>query len=414
MAGVQAQNSVSSPFSRFGYGVLENTGSARSLGMGRVGVGMRSALYINTINPASYTSIDSLSHIYDFGISGRFSKFKEGDNSSSTNDINFQYVSMAFPVTKWMGVVTSIQPVSFVGYEMSNSSYVDFTDVPYQELYTGKGGLSKILLGVGIEPVENFSFGVNVNYIFGPIDFNRSLVFPNNSDYYGFYNITSTSVYGFQFALGAQYDIKFADKRSITIGATFEPSVKLSGKISESEVGVVSYSGSDGSSVSKSYYTTNSEDQKIDIDYPQAFSVGVAYKKGYNWCVGADFYAQQWSNVGMNDALASTNLSDRYNIGVGGEYQPDFTSRSYLKRINYRLGGHYGVTYMRDFNDDVLDLGINFGVGLPLRYTKTTFNIGVELGQIGALQNSSIKEQYAKLIFSCTLHDVWFFKRQFE
>jgi hypothetical protein len=56
------------------------------------------------------------------------------------------------------------------------------------------------------------------------------------------------------------------------------------------------------------------------------------------------------------------------------------------------------------------DYGITFGVGLPFRNTKTSFNLGFVLGQRGTLKDDLIKENYFNINLSITFHDLWFFK----
>jgi hypothetical protein len=60
------------------------------------------------------------------------------------------------------------------------------------------------------------------------------------------------------------------------------------------------------------------------------------------------------------------------------------------------------------------DSGISFGLGLPFKGDKTSFNMACNIGQRGTLDNNLIREKYLFLSFSVTLHDFWFYKRKFE
>lgn len=408
---LQAQNNISSPFSRLGYGFLENGGSARSLGMGRVAIASRSNLHVNTLNPASYSSVDTLNHIYDFAVSARLSEFEEGNTKFNSSDVNFQYLTMAFPVTSWMGMAASVEGVSFVGYEQNFESTIG-DEVAFEQSFQGSGGLSKVVLGAGFNLNKNVSLGVNANYIFGPIDFNRSINFSDNS-FYDFTSTQSSSVHGFQFSLGTQFGFDLTTKDKVTFGATYEPAVGINGNISLTNLQLLSYS--DGTnSQSNPIYHDNVEDEEVEFEFPESYGFGVMYQRGRNFSLGADIYLQKWSEVATQSTLELDNLNDRLNVNAGFEYIPDFISPKYLSRVSYRMGGHYSKSYFKDGNEDIIDYGINFGVGLPLRYSKTSFNIGVELGKVEALSNSTVKENYIKLLLSCSLHEVWFFKRKFE
>ena len=68
------QKLINSPYSRFTIGTLEPVGSFRNLGMGGIGTALRDNSSISYSNPASYSSLDTNSFIFDFGaeIAGRF------------------------------------------------------------------------------------------------------------------------------------------------------------------------------------------------------------------------------------------------------------------------------------------------------------------------------------------------------
>jgi len=72
----QNSSSTSSPYSRFGFGSLMGTSFGRGDGMGGIGIGTRNSYQINTANPASYTSIDSLTFLVQFGLDSRFTSSK--------------------------------------------------------------------------------------------------------------------------------------------------------------------------------------------------------------------------------------------------------------------------------------------------------------------------------------------------
>jgi len=101
------------------------------------------------------------------------------------------------------------------------------------------------------------------------------------------------------------------------------------------------------------------------------------------------------------------------NLGIEVTPDPD-ALRGYFNRVHYRLGGYYSNSYLSIRGEQIKDYGITFGVGLPFKGTKTTFNLGMVLGQRGTLDNNLIKENYGIINLSFTLHDFWFFKRKFD
>ena len=75
------QKQINSPYARFNIGNLEPAASFKSLGMGGIGIGMKSNSSIYFANPASYSSIDTNSFIFDFGLDYGIVKLSDGTKS---------------------------------------------------------------------------------------------------------------------------------------------------------------------------------------------------------------------------------------------------------------------------------------------------------------------------------------------
>ena len=64
-----AQTSSNSPYTRYGFGELSDQHFGNSKAMGGIAYGLRNGFQVNAANPASYTAIDSLTFIFDAGLS---------------------------------------------------------------------------------------------------------------------------------------------------------------------------------------------------------------------------------------------------------------------------------------------------------------------------------------------------------
>ena len=82
----KAQNGSSSPYSRFGYGDLNDNVPNTYRAMGGVGLGMRSNKVINPSQPASFTAGDSLTFMFDLAASVMWSAYS--DVSGKRNKAN--------------------------------------------------------------------------------------------------------------------------------------------------------------------------------------------------------------------------------------------------------------------------------------------------------------------------------------
>src|SRR5690554_257533 len=83
---LQSQNRTSSPFSRYGMGELNPQGFSRNQAMGGTGIGLRSAGYLNNMNPASYSALDSMSFFFETGLQSLTQNISENGASESRSE----------------------------------------------------------------------------------------------------------------------------------------------------------------------------------------------------------------------------------------------------------------------------------------------------------------------------------------
>jgi hypothetical protein len=106
-------------------------------------------------------------------------------------------------------------------------------------------------------------------------------------------------------------------------------------------------------------------------------------------------------------------MSNSFHAGL--EIIPDPEAlRGYHNLMAFRLGGHYQNSYLQIGNEQLKDYGISFGVGLPLKNKKSSFNLAFEAGRRGSLESNLLRENYLFASFSLILYDFWFMKRKFD
>jgi hypothetical protein len=114
----QFNNNTSSPYSRFGLGELQPYSFGRTSAMGGASLASRNNQQINLANPASYSAVDSLGFMFEFGLFANYSNFSNDIGSMNATDVNFQYFAMNFQITSWLGTSLGLTPYSDVGYNV--------------------------------------------------------------------------------------------------------------------------------------------------------------------------------------------------------------------------------------------------------------------------------------------------------
>lgn len=409
----QFNNNTTSPFSRFGLGDLQSHTHGRTSAMGGATLGSRNSQQVNIANPASYTSTDSLAFLFEFGMNGKFSSYKNDIDRFATNDVNFRYFVMSFPVTRKVSTALGLTPYSDVGYDIQvNQELVNSGNVRY--LYYGEGSLSRAFWGLAVSPVKNISVGANLYYFFGSLQRKSNVIFPNNAEMYSIDKTDALRLRDFGLNYGVQATIPMEKDQSITLGATFSNKPRFTAFSSDISLKTLYLYDDSGTPFGDVDTLSYRDEVKGKIQMPMTMGMGVSYVKRNKMELNADYQFEQWSKARfLNESYYF--LTNRSIFSVGGEYIPEkFSIRSYTARMAYRAGLRYEKTYLKIGNQQVNDFGISFGVGLPVYRSNSTVNISAELGRRGSTNNDLVRENYLKLNLSVNLYDLWFVKRKFD
>lgn len=399
-ANAAAQNSTSSPYTRYGYGAITEGGFGQSTQMGGLSAGLRSAYFTNPSNPASYTAIDSLNCRIEAGASFIINKYTDEKESTKSVGGNLEYLAIHFPIKKWMAFSLGLRPYSNVGY---NNTYevTEKTDLTQDTLktrysYGGGGSISQVYLGLGFKPFTNLSVGANLLYHFGTIEHNSSASF-NQEFIYATLQTQKIKVSDICANVGLQGSFKINEDQFITIGATYQFKSELN------------------SEASKTIIASDTTVLKYDneFDTPSEFGIGFVYHINSRVLAGFDYKRTSWSNARY---FGEKPFDDVNKFAWGVQYQPGKNARKYYQRMYYRCGLNVSKSYYKVNDENLSRFAVDAGFGFPLKKgsNPTVINVGFEYGQNGNNDNGLIKEQYFKGVINVTINERWFAKRKLE
>lgn len=412
---VRAQFNTYSPYTRFGLGDLSRKGIAQNQAMGGTGVAIHENNRSNYLNPAASSAFDSMSVFFDFGANTFFNQYKTENFSNNWINMNLHHVTFASSMGKYFGLSAGIVPYSSIGYNIKQE-YNDYTTGDALDYYyKGDGGIMNFFVGASVKLFNHVSLGVTMNYLLGRLTRERYLYFPASSLYSTISTREQFNIKSPLFSFGVQYKEYINDKFFFTLGAVYDV---------ESNVGAGleyyvnnSYYGSTGAFLNDSVYinpdvSLGSDTIGNDFTIPQKIGLGLSVGIPNKLILSGDFYLQDWSNTLSGENFSLVNASSMH---FGAEYTPDIEAiRGYYKLMTYRLGGYYSNYYLEVDGYQLKDYGITFGVGLPIKSMKTSFNLAFTLGTRGTTDYNLVKENYGIITFNVTLHDLWFYKRKFE
>ncbi len=410
------QNNTNSPYTRYGYGKIADQSYGQSLAMGGIGYGLRTPGQINSLNPASYSTVDSLTFLFDFGLMGEISWMNDGNSTQRDYNGNISYLAMQFRLMKQLGMSLGARPYSYVGYNYGVQETIK--DTYSQTIYQGTGSLTQAYVGLGYELIKKrLSIGANVGFTFGNINRDIYLTFPEYSTTstgtqtkaYPVTQLATINAHDFFWEVGAQYTHPLNDKDRITVGALFSPKEKFSAGNSITRT-IYDYTGSSTSTIEESDVT--SFDQELYM--PMNIGVGFSYVKNNNLTLGADFQYQAWSKVPYPSE--NYKFKDRFKYSIGGEYVPNpYSLRNFWKKTRYRFGAYYSDSYVDIKGSGINEYGATVGLGLPFMIGRRESFLNIGAGYIRIVpEKNLIKEQYFQLTVGMTFSELWFYKRKFE
>lgn len=381
-----------------------------NMAIGGAATAFSSPFFINPANPASYIAFDSNSFVFDAALNLRSGTLKTVDQSQKTRFGTLSNLYFGLPVTKWWRASLGLMPYSNVGFEMEGSQYIENIGNLVTK-YKGYGGLNKAYFGSAFSPVKNISVGVNMSYIFGNIVKERAHTFPDSAYYINSMVRSTARLNKLNFDMGLMYHKELKEGRFVQIGLTYNPSQKLDGHAE-----LISYSY-------RFDYSSNLEKPKDTVSYevgengivvlPNAFGAGFMIGSTNRWLATADINWQKWSQfryLGNNPGL-----KDNLRVSIGGQFRPSPVDMGkYYNRINYRAGFRFEQSYLEIRQTRINDFGISFGVGLPMKKSRSTMNIAVEIGSQGTTEKDLIKENYVRFTLGTSLQERWFLKRKFN
>ncbi len=431
-AALRAQTSsinTFSPYSMYGIGELNTPGVAAMRAMGGVGVALRTAAYVNTLNPAAYSMTMRKSVLFDFGLEGQNFYISQKQNNASTkrtsfSTFNIRDVALQVPIAKGIGVGFSIAPYSSVGYrvsriEESDAVWGDVGRVQYS--YSGEGDITEAKVGIGWRVWKRLSIGVAAQYYWGDIDrdFNTTVIpYVGEGSYAAMYGTTTYSISRVKAQLGMQLGIIATPKRILTFGATWDMGGDLKPAIHHSLI----LNNVQGSIVED--MTTQGK-----VVLPHRFAAGLNYETP-RVMMGVDYVFENWGGRNGSAELTTGGFDMTYRntstLRAGVQWVPNPNDvRRFYKRWAYRAGVSYGGYYQTFAGQKVNQYTVSFGIAVPTRFAgMSSINVGVEYGgrgsdkriAVGQRNVGLLKQNYLKFTVGFALFgdDYWFIRQKYD
>lgn len=411
-------NGSNSPYSRYGIGLLNDRAGANATGMAGTGIGLRSGNELNPLNPASFSAIDSLSFLFDAGLSLQNTNLRENGQSINAHNTSLDYITFGWRAAKNLGISGGLIPVSTIGYETSRTTTFS-TSIGEQtqtSTYYGDGGIHAVYLGAGWMPLKGLSIGANGGFMWGETTnaitatFSQSTINTRERSY-------NSHLHSYKLDFGLQYELPVHKNHTLTLGLTYGlgHTIKGSARYYDQQS---SGSGMVGDTlIARNAY-----------DLPHTFGIGLVWNYRERLRVGIDYTLSKWGDcrVPNLESVNGTNiyvptkglLKDQHKIAVGTEFVNRPDGLRWHQRIRYRLGASIRTPYTSiDGQDGPTSYLVSFGAGIPILNSYSTrclVNVGAQYECVKPKVAGMLKEHYLRLCIGISFNEMWFAKWKAE
>lgn len=448
---------TNSPFSIGSAGFSVPSNPINSIGIGNNLPAFYQKEYINTSNPATYSSfyqsertsflkrtlkdtveiidgqrklvtkVDSVTSdtvlftykvtSFQAGVLTEYERFTQDGSSFATGSANPQYFTLGLPIPKIGGMVFGLQQNLKQNYELNTTQQLADTSVgSVTNLFNGKGALFSAFAGAAVK-WRNTSFGAQLNYTFGTPTKTQITYYPEQKSTVGALYEQAQIVSGLNYTLGIHQQIKLAGNTKLMLGTSYRPYSNVSARNRTTSARVLVGSEDAYTVIDTVELATVSS----SFDLPQQLNIGVSLQDFGFFDVHAGFQSEAWSAT--NHTFANESLDDAYafNIGTRARFIKEGFTRNFIQNNFYSLGFQMGNSPLTLDGAQYAYTGVSFGIGIPIqqRFPKSPLLSVLDLGfswknYSNGLENSASLNQF-QFNLGLNLNDnFWIFKQKYD
>ncbi|MEM7572453.1 MAG: hypothetical protein AAF433_06115 [Bacteroidota bacterium] len=384
-----------SPYSSFGIGDYIHQTWGQGQGLAGAGIGLRSDLFMNVRNPATYSALrDPLTTVFSIGLHFSYEQFSTANTIINQRDGNLSHAALWLKPAPAYGMGIGLEPVSDVQYSIINQRDWAAVSDSYNVINEGEGGLSRFYWGHSLSLGKNWSFGLQANAYFGSIVQSEQARAVRQED--TFLAETTTQLNGLGFEWGLQWQ-KQLGADWLTIGAVFNGGNSLN---ANREVVLSSLTDTlfeEGEAISENYLI------------PLSYGFGASWKRP-NFLLTTEVLYEGWGSLSREGDAA---WEDVWAFTLGSEFRLTANSfKEYYQAVVLRTGLSVRNSQLRINGSTFNQYTASIGLGIPYRSGLNHLNINYSYNQRGKRENGLVLERQHQIGVSFSLRDRWFVKRK--
>lgn len=390
-----------SVYSRFGLGDFYYSYSARRMAIGELGIAAVDYDYLNFLNPASWSKL-RLTRI-ETGIIYNGNNISSNASSVYHAQTIFTGFMFGFPINHENGIsfTVGILPFSNVDYDVNVDETNQSVD-SYKMTFSGKGGLSKALVGLSYKLPFNFAIGTSLDYYVGKITHQSSVEFQSGSNFRNGSFQDEYSYGGIGFTVGLISSniapiIGLEKLNDFRIGLTYSNSSKINADTVNNSSTIIG--------------TIKNSSGKITAKLPYRIGAGISFIWSKDYLFLIDYLYQPFSSYTQND-IHINELRDLQKVSLGMEYRKaELRSQSFWEQVMLRGGISYEQTQYQINGKGINQLAVYTGFSIPLGFDNT-LDFAFQFGKRGTKENNLLSEKIYKFSITLSIGELWFVRQE--
>lgn len=395
----KAQN-MSSPYSVYGVGEMQNTWSDRSSGMANTSVSLVSTPgFLLYKNPASLIGLERSMGQVDLGIVARTTTFKgtpiSGDNNSA-HDVMINRFSLSAKINNHWASSVGFTPFSYVSYSFVGNKSIEGSTGTYAGQYDGNGGLNNIFWNNAFAIGKHVAMGLRSSFIFGSINQvetvqGAGVTVPIVSTVQNYYN-------NFRFEYGAIYSSKINKNWKVSLGGKVTTKTDL-----RQDKNLTVMEGTTAVEQNKELGTGT-------FTLPWQYDAGIALINKGRSTFSVDYSYAKWD--GLNGSTGSSTWamvnSQRLSAGVQISNQVQRFGLT-AEKSYFQVGVFSGQSYLQVKGQQINEFGVTAGYGGYLS-RGLSYGLSLEGGRRGTITNGLVRENYVQLTLALSYREILYSK----
>jgi len=400
-----SQRTSYSPYSYFGVGETNFSATVENQMMGG-NTAYYDSVHQNMNNAASLSKLKFVN--YSVGVDLKNTSYLSASTNEKSTAAAINYISVAIP-TKLLSFSFGIKPKTSVGYLLEND---DKSKTPPElNRFTGSGGVSNAFVSIGFELFKNWGFGFSSSYAFGNLNHYHTKILENIELYT---RVSSeSSVSGLDYNFSTVYQKTFNEKITLYSSIVFQPEAKYKSRNNQT-ISTIDPNNSFGGDLEEIDLSAVGL-KNTNIKIPNSLSFGLGLGQDKKWFLGFNYMKNDEGGY-KNELMGLDNVEFKSSqtYSIGGFLLPEYNSfTNYFKTLTYRFGLRYKSGGLYVNNQQINEIGVNFGFGIPLAGISSA-NLGFEFGQRGTTKASLIKEKFFSIRLGVSLNDLWFIRSMYN